>query len=285
MISTVEIDSRKLQHLQTLSEGHFVDFKSKRIAPNKLTRTISAMANADGGEIYVGIEDPSNGWVWDGFFQPEDANGHISAFENIFLLGYGLNYTFIFSDQENGFVLHVEVAKSEKIVKSSDGEIYLRRSASNIPVKTEEQKHRLELDKGIYSFEDDRIKIDKEDIDNSLVTNKFMVTQIPTSEPESWFRKQKILFDNNMASVAGVMLFTDEPQVYLPKTAVKIYRYLTSDDEGSRENLETDPISVDGDVYEIIQKSVKFVREKIESISIVGKPRFRESGVSYNCFA
>ena len=41
-------------------EGHFLDFKSREIAPGKLTQSISAFANAAGGEIYVGVTE-SNG--------------------------------------------------------------------------------------------------------------------------------------------------------------------------------------------------------------------------------
>jgi ATP-dependent DNA helicase RecG len=40
-----------------LEEGHFTDVKAKEIAPAKLTKTIVAFANAEGGEIYVGIKD------------------------------------------------------------------------------------------------------------------------------------------------------------------------------------------------------------------------------------
>lgn len=45
------------QALETLSftEGHFVDLKAKEVKPGKLTKAISAFANADGGELYVGI--------------------------------------------------------------------------------------------------------------------------------------------------------------------------------------------------------------------------------------
>ena len=50
-------------------EGHFSDVKSIDVAPSKLTRTLSAFANADGGELYVGIdEDLATGArTWRGF--------------------------------------------------------------------------------------------------------------------------------------------------------------------------------------------------------------------------
>ena len=38
-------------------EDHFLDFKSKNISPNKLQESFVAFANADGGDLYVGVED------------------------------------------------------------------------------------------------------------------------------------------------------------------------------------------------------------------------------------
>ena len=38
-------------------EGHFSDVKTKRIRPKRPTKTINAFANADGGELFIGIEE------------------------------------------------------------------------------------------------------------------------------------------------------------------------------------------------------------------------------------
>ena len=85
-----EITDKQLQEVLSLAEGHFLDLKAKEIKPAKLTKTISAFANADGGELYIGISEnialpfPHK---WDGFVKPEDANGHIQIFEQLFPLG------------------------------------------------------------------------------------------------------------------------------------------------------------------------------------------------------
>jgi ATP-dependent DNA helicase RecG len=56
------IDIRPITDLQVLkilntTEGHFADLKSKDIQPAKLTQTMAAFANADGGELYVGVDE------------------------------------------------------------------------------------------------------------------------------------------------------------------------------------------------------------------------------------
>lgn len=39
-------------------ESHFLDFKSKDISGKTLQKTVVAFANADGGDILVGVENP-----------------------------------------------------------------------------------------------------------------------------------------------------------------------------------------------------------------------------------
>ena len=52
--------------------------KAREITPGKLTRTLSAFANADGGELYIGIaQNPDKTFRWEGFKQEEDANAHV----------------------------------------------------------------------------------------------------------------------------------------------------------------------------------------------------------------
>jgi ATP-dependent DNA helicase RecG len=83
------ISSTERDKILGLHESHFCDLKGIAIQPAKLTRTISAFSNAEGGEVYLGVaEDKSTRLnIWNGFNVPEDANGHLQAFEALFPLG------------------------------------------------------------------------------------------------------------------------------------------------------------------------------------------------------
>jgi len=49
---------------------------------------------------------------------------------------------------------------------------------------------------------------------------------VPTAEPEAWLRKQQLI-QGNKPTVAGLVLFAEEPQAALPKrSGIKVYRYL-----------------------------------------------------------
>lgn len=57
VIEIVEITGAERDRLLTLDESHFCDLKAADISPAKLTRTISAFANAAGGDLYIGIAE------------------------------------------------------------------------------------------------------------------------------------------------------------------------------------------------------------------------------------
>ncbi|NRA69334.1 MAG: ATP-binding protein, partial [Pseudobacteriovorax sp.] len=76
-----------------MDEGHFCDLKSYRISPSKLTKSISSFANAEGGELFIGVEDSPR--KWHGFENQEAANGHLQALERLFPLGADFDYQFL----------------------------------------------------------------------------------------------------------------------------------------------------------------------------------------------
>lgn len=96
-MQTVALSVSEVEKLFALREGHFVDFKGRAIAPAKLIRAVSAFANADGGELYVGVDEPSSGGpkTWNGFDSVEAANGLIQALEGLLPLGQGYRATIL----------------------------------------------------------------------------------------------------------------------------------------------------------------------------------------------
>ena len=95
-----------------------------------------------------------------------------------------------------------------------------------------------------------------------------MFEVIPHSEPEAWLRKQQLII-NNKPIVAGIILYADEPQAILAKRCgIKIYRYNTSESEGTRETLDFNPISIDGNAYSQIKEVLHKTVDIIQSVRI-----------------
>ena len=269
-IAVSKIADSEVSKLLRMQEGHFCDLKAIEIAPAKLTKSISALANAEGGELFIGIDENkiADTRIWRGFKSPEAANGHIQAFEALFPLGNDYSYDFLENENAPGFILKIQVNKTRDIKKASDGNIYIRRGAQNLPVVSVDALDILKRDKGLTSFESEPVNCDASIITNSEQIIKFMLEVVPTSEPELWLKKQQLLIQEK-PTVAGLILFADEPQTVLPKRCgIKIYRYKTSEESGTRESLDFDPISIEGCAYDVINAAVKSTAEIIESVRV-----------------
>ncbi len=272
-IAVNELTEKQLLEVLSYTEGHFLDLKAKEIKPSKLTKAISAFANADGGEVYIGIAENVTlpfPHKWDGFAKPEDANAHLQVFETLFPLGEDYLYNFLSHPRQTGVILQVIVRKTKSVVKASDGIPYVRRGAQSLPVDTQAKLALLERNKGITSFENEPVSVELAKVSNSTTAIKFILDVVPTSEPEPWLRKQELVKDDK-PTVSGIVLFADLPQAILPKrSGIKIYRYKTSDAEGTRDTLVGDPISVEGCAYDLIKQAVEITKEIISKIQVLG---------------
>jgi ATP-dependent DNA helicase RecG len=271
-IQTQRITLPQAQDILRIEEGQFSDLKAIDIAPAKLSKTIAAFANTDGGDLYIGVfEDKvTKTRKWQGFENAEAANGHLQLFEKLFPLGTDFLYEFLRADSQPGLVLHVQINKTRQIMKASNGLPYIRRGAQSLPVDNPEAQKHLEYVKGLASFEEETTNVEVELLTQARVTNEFTKQVVPTAQPEVWLRKQALI-RNGKPTVAGVLLFCDEPQAQLPKRCgIKLYRYKTNEAEGFRSALDGTPETVEGCLYDQIRQAVKRTTDVVESVQKMG---------------
>jgi ATP-dependent DNA helicase RecG len=208
---------------------------------------------------------------WVGFADMEGANPIFQVIEKMLPLGNHYKATFLSCDTFKGTVLHLIIFKTGGVVRASDGIPYVRRNAQNLPVEGNDALRRLELDKGIVSFEDNTVNVNSNTITNSETVIAFILNVVPLAEPEEWLNKQNMI-SSGLPTVAGILLFADEPQAALPKrSAIKLYRYQTKEEEGSRDTLVFDPLAIEGCAYAQIKTAVLKTKEIIEGISKLGE--------------
>src|SRR5438552_8877615 len=80
--NAIEIDKGQADLLTQIEEGQYSEVKATAISAAKLSHTISAFANTDGGDLYIGISEQLLGGNatrrdWDGFPNVEAASGHL----------------------------------------------------------------------------------------------------------------------------------------------------------------------------------------------------------------
>ena len=268
------VSKEEVKTILHYEEDHFRDVKSKDIAPAKLSQSISAFANTAGGELFIGIEEHEQDGLrvrdWMGFATQEDANGLLQAIESLAPLGNFYRAQFLSCAECAGYVLHLIVYKTRNIFPATNGTPYVRRGAQKLPVVGDEPLARLRLDKGIVSFEDETVAVDPSIISNSLTIIEFMLDEVPTAEPAVWLKSQQLL-PADKPTVAGLLLFGDEPQAALPKrAAIKVHRYHTLEEGVNRETLAFDPLTIEGPIYDLIEKAVESTKQVIEGIKRMG---------------
>ena len=270
------VDEKDVQRVLALEEGHYLDLKAIEIAPSKMSITVSAFANTAGGELFLGVGESKNPdgtkiRAWRGFNDQEAANAHIQVLESLSPLGTHYKISFMQAKGLHGLVCQIIIFKTKAIITATNGFAYVRRGAQNRKVEGDEALARLRLDKGIVSFETETVDIPPERITNSSSLIGFMIDVVPSAEPEDWTRKQNLLTAAGKPTVAGVLLFDDEPQAALPKrSAIKVYRYKTKK-EGERDTLVFDPITIEGCLYEQIDAAVTKTKSLVEEISRLGE--------------
>lgn len=264
------ISAGEVAKLLAIEESHVSDVKAIQVTPAKLSESLSAFSNADGGTLYIGIAEHKTDQIkfWSGFPNIEAANGHLQIFEELFPLGDGFLYTFLSNSDAPGYVLQVEVFKSSVIRKASNGIAYLRRGAQKLPQKTEDQLARLRMNKGLSSFEDETVNYPLSEVENSLAMVSFMLEVVPHASSEEWLVKQQLVYEKK-PRVAAILLFSDEPQTAIRHANIKVYYYNTIEEDGSRETLAKGPLTIEGNLYNQVYDAVAATIRIVESIPVL----------------
>lgn len=268
MWQVIELDAISVRTLLEKEEDQFCDFKDKSNVA-KCTKTISAFANADGGDLYIGIRDKAEAARLSNLFvNQEEANGCIQSIYEQF--SDGIEYIFMeyLLFPNSGLCLHVIVQKTPFVVSSSDKRVFKRQNASDREIKNPEDLQALLLEKGVRSFEDSAVEAEWEEISDSPLMKNFLANVVPHSTVEDLLKKER-LSTNDRLRACALLLFDENPQSLLPQAAVKLYRYRTLANEGDREDLEGQPLTIEGPIYDLIYKAVLKTKEKVEEIPVM----------------
>lgn len=268
-----KVIEKKLPELINIQEDYFNDIKSKNIKPAKLSESVSAFANASGGDIYVGIDEVTRTGCrrWNGFSNVEEANSIIQMLESLSPLSnyYSINY--LKHPVLETYVMQITILKTNDIIYATNQIAYVRKNAQKLSVDTQDKLDRLKLDKGIVQFENELVRESNiDDVDDSETFQLFSNNVVPNIDKEKWLQKQRLYKDGHL-TVAGSLLFMDEPQIVLPKrSAIKIYRYKTSE-QADRDYLDGTPLTIEGSAYNQIYAAINKSKDIIESIRKLDK--------------
>lgn len=176
----VELQEKEWLYYCEKDEDHFFDRKAYGLKGDKTQKIAVAFANADGGEILIGIlddKDESNPEKrWQGRGKTEEYNSVIQALSELIP---SIDFRFDFLTRVNAFrdyVLRVKINKGLQVHETAAKKIFIRQGAQSLPVTAPIKILELTHAKGIVSEEDslvDSALVDE--LDSSEELNKFFI--------------------------------------------------------------------------------------------------------------
>lgn len=267
------VSEEEAYDLSIRDESHFFDRKAMAISGRGVQKIVVAFANADGGEVLIGIADnndePDPNKRWQGATKIEDLNSHL---QNIFEIkpSVDLRYEFLKCESMAGYVLRVMVEKSQEVHKTTDDTVYQRYGAQSLPLKDPQKITDLSFAKGATSFEDYALKdAPPEQVLESEELKSFLSDYSPRTDPLDFIVNQNLLDPKSWEPrVAGILLFHQNPSNVIPrKCAVKIARYETREDDPERDHLASEH-TVEAPLYHLILATIEKVKEIMSSVQI-----------------
>ncbi|MCS7177776.1 MAG: ATP-binding protein [Anaerolineae bacterium] len=237
---------------------------------DRLAETIVAFANADGGTIVLGIDESgrSTGAVY-----PEEIEAMLQD-----ALRQCRPLLEVECQQEEiagGFVFYVRVPRSTELHSLADGRVLIRRKGENHPLSGEEIRH-LAATKSTGDYEVQVVPgATRDDLDEEVIQEFLQRWQEKQRRP--WTRSVDDLLvqigaltEEGQPTVAGLLLFGQDPQAFLPKSGLVFVKFLGMEPRGERgEAGYGRREDVGGPLARIIQRSWTIIMEEMRTGAVV----------------
>ena len=256
----------------TLKENQYFDRKSAHKDDREIAKHISAFANAAGGKLVVGIE--GNGEVTG--FRRNGARD-IENFERAALatctptpIVHRERISVVNSSGEDDtvLVLDIEPSTSHSVARMSDGDVFLRQNDKSVKLNRE-QVIALEFDKGQRIFEDELVKDSSiDDVDHEVLDRYKEILGTEVSD-EQVLRSRRFMRDGKL-TVAGALLFAQDPSVMMPQARVRILRYDgVKMETGERLNITKERCFC-GPLPKVIQGAYELISSMLREFQFLG---------------
>ena len=257
-----------MSYWQTAKESQYLDRKSARKKPSELLKHLIAFANADGGQLVIGIEDDKQDNIITGF---KDGKAYpIEEFKKIDreMRETPLDLSFeeipvVNFKGEDDFILIISVElSSNRVIAAPNDDVYLRQGDETVKLSYE-QRNQLSYDKGQRFFEDEIVPdASLEDIDVSLVQDFKNRFDISKRSVEEILKARRFLINGELTK-AAILLFGKYPSAFFPQARVRFQRFDGTDmGTGSSFNVIKE-VTFDDALPTLIIKVRDFIRTQL----------------------
>ena len=266
-----------IQEIRTHKEDQTFDCKSIQIDPKALAITIVAFANADGGDISIGVSDKTR--------KIEGVDQHTEKLNE--LLRVPLDFcnpsVSITSDllpctdkdgNENHILLMYIPASSELHANQAD-EAFMRVGDKSRKLSFEE-RIQLMYDKGERYYEDTAVYgATADDIDMAAVKRYTELIGYTKSAMQYLHENNGFLTTNakgeEQVSVACILLFGKYPQKFFPRGRTRFIRYKGTEERVGAEMNVIKDVTFEGTILDQVKATIAYLETQVEEHTFLGQ--------------
>lgn len=266
-----------IQEITTHKEDQTFDCKSIQIDPKALAITIVAFANADGGDIAIGVSDKTR--------KTEGVDQHTEKLNE--LLRVPLDFcnpsVSITSDllpctdkdgNENHILLMHIPASSELHANQAD-EAYMRVGDKSRKLSFEE-RIQLMYDKGERYYEDTAVYgATVDDIDIAAVERYTELIGYTKSANQYLHENNGFITTNvkgeEQVSVACILLFGKYPQKFFPRGRTRFIRYKGTEERVGAEMNVIKDVTFEGTILDQVKATIAYLETQVEEHTFLGQ--------------
>lgn len=230
MTSISEINTiLTLDYLTKYKENQYFERKGlgdKETKPTKIADELIGMLNADGGVLVFGIAD--DGTIQDlNTLGEQELNKYRCLVFDFIHPACNIEFEEVIIDGKLLFFFHVEHDVERVFCRKENEKVFLRVLDTNRELNRDQIK-KLEYDKGIRRFEEEIVKdFDVNDFDESLLEEYKTKLNYKGPAVDLLLARHliKSIDGNHMVKNAAVLLFSKNPEKYIPSASVRYIRY------------------------------------------------------------
>lgn len=249
--------------LLALPESQWFDRKSSRVAAKDLAVTFVAMANAEGGNVVVGLHA---GRVEDMATRPDHMNALLQASIDHTAPPVRVRSRRLACEDEQGrpaILLLFEVQPGETIHETKGGECYLRVGDESRKLLFA-QRQELTYDRGHAPYDGTASGASFEELHGGLLTDYRAATGA-RADVESLLAARSLTRVSGELTVAAYLLFATNPSERMPHAHVRVLSYREVErGTGSRLSLDADADHrVEGAIPQVIHEAATAIDERV----------------------
>ena len=258
-----------IEEIITRNEDQTFDFKSILITPKALAISVVAFANADGGDIAIGISDKTRDI--EGVNQdPQKLNELLRTPLDFCIPSIPVKHTYIpciDKDGNENKILLIHVPASSSLHTNQADEAFMRVGDKSRKLSFDERVQ-LMYDKGERYYEDTAVYgATINDIDINAVANYVNMLGYSKS-PIEYLRENNHFVTTNdkgieVISVACILLFGKNPQNFLPRARTRFIKYRGVDEKVGTEMNVIKDVTFEGTILNQVEKTIEYLETQV----------------------